>query len=288
MRTLPLILAAALAACAGTRPATAPPTLFGGSRPVALQVPVAYDGTADLPLLVVLHGYTSSGAAHQTYFGLDSLVNTAGVFLLTPDGTRDSRGNRFWNATDACCDLEGAGVDDVAYLKDLIAAVGREYQVDPGRIYLMGHSNGAFMAHRLACEDALGVAAIVGLAGATWQDPARCVPAAGVSVLAIHGSADRTIRYDGGQIAGRAYPGAVGTMERWAAAGGCGTPVEAPPALDLDGAVPGAETSVTRWTGCSDGLGVELWTIAGGGHMPDLQPAFAELVWSWLAAHPGR
>jgi len=288
LRTLPLLLAAALSACAGARPTTAPPTLFGGVRPVVLQVPVAYDGSAELPLLVVLHGYTSSGAQQQTYFGLDSLVNTASVFLLTPDGTRDSRGNRFWNGTDACCDLEGAGVDDVAYLRGLIATVRRAYRVDPGRIFVMGHSNGAFMAYRLACEDATGVTAVVGLAGATWQDAARCAPAAGVSVLAIHGDADRTIRYDGGQITGNAYPGAALTTERWAAAGGCAAPVEAPTPLDVDAAVPGAETSVTRWTGCAAGLGVELWTVAGGGHVPALQPAFAELVWDWLAAHPRR
>lgn len=240
-----------------------------------------------MPLLVVLHGYTSSGLRQQRYFDADSLVNAAGVFVIAPNGTEDERGNRFWNATDACCDLYGAGVDDVAYVKELIADIRHDYRIDASRIYLWGHSNGGFMAHRMACEDADEIAAIVALAGATWADASKCAPSAAVSVLDIHGDADRTIAHDGGDISDNAYPSEAVTLDRWSRTDACGSDAtEDPKPLDLDNSLDGAETVVSRWTGCATGAGVELWTIRGGGHVPNLREGFAETVWAWLAAHP--
>ena len=49
------------------------------------------------------------------------------------------------------------------------------YNVDPGRVCLIGHSNGGFMSHRFACDRADLVAAIVSLAGVpTGSDLGRC------------------------------------------------------------------------------------------------------------------
>ncbi len=39
-------------------------------------------------------------------------------------------------------------------------------------------------------------------------------------------------------------------------------------------------------TGCDDGGHVEVWTITGGGHIPDLSPSFPEEVFGFLLAHP--
>jgi polyhydroxybutyrate depolymerase len=40
----------------------------------------------------------------------------------------------------------------VAYLGAVIDDVAAHYTVDPKRFFVIGHSNGGFMAHRLACE----------------------------------------------------------------------------------------------------------------------------------------
>jgi poly(3-hydroxybutyrate) depolymerase len=45
-------------------------------------------------------------------------------------------------------------VDDVGYLRAVIAEVSVRFAVDPRRVYVTGHSDGADMAHRLACESA--------------------------------------------------------------------------------------------------------------------------------------
>lgn len=49
-------------------------------------------------------------------FGFSELVDRFGFLYAFPDGTENSMGKRFWNATEVCCDREGSGVDDVAYL----------------------------------------------------------------------------------------------------------------------------------------------------------------------------
>ncbi len=68
---------------------------------------------------------------------------------------------------------------------------------------------------------------------------------------------------------------------------GCGALDHSAPNLDLDGALPGAETSVMSYDGCRAGAAV-LWTIAGGTHMPSLQPNGPALIFDFLATHPKR
>lgn len=255
-------------------------------RPYGLVVPSAYDGEAPVPLVVLLHGYSSRGSTQASYFGIDSVAEEQGFILAHPNGTRDPAGNRFWNATDACCDFFGSGVDDVAYLEAVIDEIAGQYRVDEGRVYLAGHSNGAFMAHRLACDRAARVAAIVTLAGMQWDDPARCPAGSPVSVLHVHGRNDRVVRYEGGATPKGRYPGAVPTAATWAAANGCdGSLSSTGERRDLVANLPGDDTAVERHSGCA-GVDVELWTIEAGGHVPAFNDRWAEAVWEFLAAHP--
>ncbi len=262
-----------------------PRKVFGGERPVNLQVPTAYTSSTPVPLLIILHGYGANGMFQQQYLRFGPLVESQGVLIAAPDGTLDGGSRRFWNATDACCNFSGSTVDDVAYIRGLIADIRTDYNVDRRRIYLFGHSNGGFMAQRLACEAAGEIAAIVSLAGATFADPERCAPTRPVSILNIHGDADATILYEGGQIGGHPYPSAEETSARWQAYNDCAPRLVADPTtLDVD-RIPGNETSVTRYEGCDNSTGVELWTIHGGSHTPTWTPAFPNLVWQWLSAH---
>src|SRR5438128_99973 len=79
------------------------PTRFGGDRPATLRVPAGYDPSRPAPLVLNLHGYSDTSAGQQAYFRLDTIADAEGFFLIAPDGTVDSLGNQFWNATDACC-----------------------------------------------------------------------------------------------------------------------------------------------------------------------------------------
>ena len=256
------------------------------SRPYGLKVPEGYDGSRAVPLVVLLHGYSSSGPAQNAYFRLSAQADR-GMFLLAyPNGTRDLVGNRFWNATDACCDFYGRGVDDVAYLDAVLDEIAARYRVDGTRVYLVGHSNGAFMAHRYACDRSARVAAIVTLAGMQWKDPGRCGASSPVSVLHVHGREDGTIRYQGGSTPKGPYPGAVETAATWAGKNGCsGALAPTDRRLDLDSTVTGAETTVDRYGGCA-GVDVELWTIVDGRHIPAFNESWAPAIWEFMAAHP--
>jgi polyhydroxybutyrate depolymerase len=266
------------------------PNPLARERPYGLHLPRTWDRSVAAPLVVMLHGYGSSGEAHAESFHLPALSDEAGFVLAYPDGLVDSRGKRFWNATEACCDFDGRGVDDVAYVTYLIDDVSSRMPIDARRIYVVGHSNGGFMAHRLACELAPRIAAIVSIAGAGRKDPSRCVPSEPVSVLEIHGDADDIIRTAGGRVfdmSGREYPGAVDTVTAWAKRLGCDPamrPAGGP--LDLDEVVAGPETTEADFTSCRGGVDVALWTVHGGDHLPHPSHAGLLAAWSWLAAHP--
>jgi polyhydroxybutyrate depolymerase len=257
-------------------------------RPYQLLVPEGHDASQPSGLILLLHGYTSSGMAQLLYFGLAAVAEEEDLLVAYPDGTTDSLGSRFWNATDACCDFNGTGVDDVAYLTAVLDDVGERFALDPARVFAVGHSNGGFMAHRLACDRADRLAAIVSLAGATWADPAACQPSQAVSVLQIHGDDDETILYAGGSIFDGAYPSAPVTVATWAERNGCDAPPEPTDArVDLVSILDGDETHEDRAVGCPAAGGVELWTMEGGGHAPPLtQPGFARAVVDFLLDHP--
>ena len=259
------------------------------ARPYNFHVPTGYNPAKPTPLLIMLHGYQSSGMGHEAYFHFTPVADAHGFLYAYPDGTLDSLKFRFWNATDGCCNLFMKAVDDVGYLNALIDDVSAKYNVDPKRIYVVGHSNGGFMSHRTACDLSPRVAAIVSLAGAQWNDASKCQPTQKVSVLEIHGDADMTISYDAGYAGGymglAMHPSAHETVADWANKNGCTGALAATGTIDLVPSLSGAETRQESYAGCPAGTDVELWTIANGPHMPDLSPMFAEIVYGFLSAH---
>jgi len=98
-----------------------------------------------------------------------------------------------------------------------------------------------------------------------------------VAVLNVHGDADATINYGGAPW----HLGAEASVERWVEKNGCGE-AEDGEALDLDGAVPGAETEVRRWADCT--APVAAWRMVGSGHVPQFDDRFATEIIAWLQA----
>jgi len=257
-----------------------------GRGPVTVHVPPTYDPSQPAPLVMLLHGWAvgTSGQQAESYFELLPWSDRLGFLYVFPDGTLDPSGARFWNATNACCDLYGSGVDDSGYLRALIEEIIAQLSVDTERVYVFGWSNGGFMAYRMACDHADVVAAVASLAGATYLDPADCTPSAPVRTLQICGTADAT--YEGADAGMGPFPGAVATTEQWAAYNQCSmVPDLTRPPLDLDSGLPGFETTVARYAdGCAPGGSSELWTIVDGVHAPCLSRVFAPLVLDFFLA----
>jgi polyhydroxybutyrate depolymerase len=251
-------------------------------RTALLYVPA--NRSSGTPVLVVaLHGYTGDAQGGMDFLGLRSLADRRGFLVLAPQGTTDQEGHTFWNASRACCNFEGSAVDDSAYLSRVIASVASAYTIDPARVYLVGHSNGGFMAQRFACDHADQVAAIASVAGALDTD-AACEPAEPVSMVQVHGTADETILYGGGQINGASYTSAAATVARWRTIDGCPAASTPGARLDADADVEGDDLAPNTWTGCRGGTAVALWTISDGRHVPTLTAAFTAALLDWFEA----
>jgi polyhydroxybutyrate depolymerase len=250
-----------------------------GGRQVTVHVPDTYDPARPAPLVILLHGYGSDAREQEAYFRLTPESDRRGFVYVVPNGSVNDQGRHFWNATDACCAFAGPQPDDSRYLSELISTIQGAYRTD--RVYLAGHSNGGFMALRMACDHAGQVTAVASLNGAAWTDAAKCRPSEPVSVLAIHSTDDRLVTFDGGALESAGYPSAAATLAQWRDHNGCAGAGREDPALDLVPGLPGAETTV-RGTACAGQSEVRAWTINGGSHIPMFGPGFAPAMMDFL------
>jgi len=249
--------------------------IVGGERPVTVNLPENLASPA--PLLILLHSASTSGAHPENYMKLGPVAKKNGIIYIAPDGMTNPEGKRFWNAAKSCCNRYKEEVDDVAYINSLIDEINNKTPVDPKRIYLIGHSNGAFMSFTFACKTNK-VAAIVAIAGAMDQSP-DCTPSTPVSLLNIHGTADKTIKVSGGSMNDSPYTSAKSTVTRIALANKCSSP--AITKKDFEPTIKGPETTVFNYS-CESHTHLQYWKIANGSHSPKLPSDFAEQVISFL------
>jgi polyhydroxybutyrate depolymerase len=255
---------------------------------VPLYLPSDIEPGEDLPLVISLHGFTGTGNAHENYFNLRSQIDDRKFMLCVPNGFQNSQGDRYWNATNYCCDVEGQAPDDSGYLRGLIEQVIAEHSVDLDSIHVVGHSNGGFMSYRMACDHADLVASIASLAGATWDNASECVPSEPVHVLQIHGTADDVIAYGGSCIIPFffCHPSAEESVSIWSQYNQCDGGFQNAGNLDLVNGISGSETSRTLIVdGCPDQGTAELWSINGGDHGPSFNGNFRRELVDWLLSH---
>lgn len=270
-----------------TGQAHAEPTVItvGKERPARVVLPEA-SPTSPQPLLLILHGYTSSGEYLDEYLNLRPEASKRGMVLAFPNGTKEEgTGTPFWQGTDACCNFRQSKVDDVAYLVGLVDEIAAVTPIDRKRVYVFGHSNGGFMAYKLACTRPDVFAAVSGLAGATFAKRSDCKPSVPISVLHIHGTADQTIPI-GGTVLAAAVPSAAQTVKLWAGYNGCAAskPMKRLRNIDINATVKGAETQVFSYA-CPKGLNVDFWRSVGGVHSPKPNANFPVQLMGWLLKH---
>ena len=257
-------------------PATATPNYtVGGDRPVTVNLPDTLANPA--PLLILLHSASTSGAHQENYMHLGPVAKKNGLIYIAPDGMTNPEGKRFWNASKSCCNRYKQEVDDVAYINSLIDEISKKTPVDPHRIYLIGHSNGAFMSFTFACKTNK-VAAIVAIAGAMDAD-SDCTPSTPVSLLNIHGTADKTIKVTGGVMNNFPYTSATKTVKTIASVNKCSNPATSK--KDFEPTIKGTETTVINYA-CNTHTHLQFWKISNGSHSPKLPTDFAEQVISFL------
>jgi len=258
--------------------------LAGGDRSTSVDLPNGYSANNPAPLLLDLHGFMGDGLSQQRFSRLSNVARENGFVYAAPDGLPNSNGDQYWNASKACCNFDRTVIDDAAFLKSLIDEISKKVAIDPKRIYIFGHSNGAFMSYKFACTYPDTVAAIVGVAGAMDLVGNDCAISSPVSVLEIHGTADAVIGFTGGGIAGISYTSVAQTLDIWRKLDKCvGAPM-AKENIDIDESIDGAETKVFEST-CTNST-VTSWQIVDGVHGPAFSSTFPKAVIEWLLANP--
>ena len=285
MKVRAILALALLMLLSGVNVSSAAEVTFPGARPFTLSVPPFYSHYLPEPLIIALTGYNQTGQDFENYLKLEPLTQSIGILYVHPDGTKNAQGVRFWNGTPECCNYGLPKVNDDAYIMSIIDQVSAKYAVDPKRIYVIGHSNGGFLASALACNHADRIAAIVSMAGASYITQSACKARAPVSVLEVWGSKDVT--FNGNHGAGRAIPSALQIFKTWGAIDHCSSNVvSSRSALDLDTQVPGLETTVSEFQQCPAGTAIDMWQINGAGHTPNLSLDFSPLIINFFLDHP--
>lgn len=256
----------------------------------AVHVPSSMENRRG-PLLIFLHGLGGSGAGLIGALKLPALADELGFSFMAPEGHLDYSGRRFWNASATCCNFDTLKVDHVTQLAAWIDAAVKHPAVDARRVYIVGYSNGGFMAHRAGCELGGRLRGIVSIAGAASSSVRACESPQALSVVQIHGDADPIVAYGGGHLfADRRrppHPSAEQSAELWAKLEGCAEVPRLSRDLDLDPRISGAETLVLAYPDCPRGA-VELWRIRGGDHSAGLSHRSLRAIWSFIQADDAR
>jgi polyhydroxybutyrate depolymerase len=296
-QSLVLVICIALAACARSvavpahnvsplpSPSVSPSasqaslTVNGQKRIYFLFRPATLPAQRLAPLVIAMHGYTQTAVELESLTHFDQLAQKDGFVVVYPQGVQES-----WNAGTCCGAAQSEKLDDVAFIRQLIAQVVQEDNIDPKRIYAAGLSNGGLMANRLACDLAAEIVAIASVSGSLVTP---CHPARSVSVLEIHGADDPELPIAGGSTAGLGtFPPTMSVMSRWARLDACSPR----PGVSQSGT-----TKMTRWTGCRGRTAVVLDTITGGGHewfgsdgSAPGEPDATAMIWSFFSSLPTR
>jgi polyhydroxybutyrate depolymerase len=235
-------------------------------KPAIVNLPIDLAEKSKWPLVISIHGFLSNPKIQGKIFPADKFVDKKGFILITPFGLRNAVGIRYWNASDKCCDLFNQNPDDITYLKKLINKAKEEFPIDAEKIFLVGHSNGGFLAYRFACEAAEYISGIVSIAGVNSFGEINCKPSRPISILQIHGKNDRIIKYNGNSR--RGFPSALESIIPWSKINKCGKKQT----TDM----------LVNFSGCDQGKSVQLWTLNDHNHNKSLGNKLTSEVLNYL------
>ena len=221
--------------------------------PAFARDPMITDGrnTSDpAPLVIILHGFTSSGASMRRRTNFDAVAKQHGFVVAYPSGPRRR------------CDDRSATSADVASLTALITTLIAQGVADPAHIYLAGHSNGGAIALRMACARPDLVSAIAVVAMNAPSKP-HCDMPQPMPTIFIHGTDDPIVPPAGltakGRIGGIAS--VTQTLTRWSTRNRCTGPFP-PRVFNQTGGTTTA--TFTRYANCAKPL-LHI-SLSGHGH----------------------
>ncbi len=234
-------------------------------RKYRVHVPTGYaPARAAAPLVMAFHGGGGNMdiQAEDRYYGLITQSERSGYVILFPNGHSRLRSGKLatWNAGICCGKARDEQIDDVGFVRAVLADVQQRLNIDKARIFATGMSNGGMLSYRLACEMADTFKAIASVAGT--DGTLNCTPSKPISVLHIHAKDDDRVLFNGGSgSASNTHADFVSvpdTVAKWVKLNACSAPTRR--VLQL----PGAYCEVH--SGCAGGTEVQLCVTETGGH----------------------
>lgn len=180
-----------------------------------LRLPDSQYLTSPAPLIIGMHGYSDSNGNFERNSGLTRVATQKGYIVVYPKSP--SLG---WNAGGSYFTRLTGGSDDISYILGIIEEMKQLYDIDENRIYLTGHSNGAFMAYHLAACVPSTFAAIAPVAGTMMTHSIET--ATPVSIMHIHGLADTAVPFRGDCD----FPAVESVLELWKTKNSCADPFQ--------------------------------------------------------------
>jgi len=235
------------------------------ARTYELFVPESYQEGEAVPLVLVLHGASGSGARSQEWLGFDAVAEAENFIVVYPDGLYNN-----WDFGAGVPTPDGSiRVDDVGYLTWLMNELAQEYSLDPARVFVAGMSNGALMAYRLACEAPDTFKAVAGVAAGVFVVAVQNCEDRPIPALFIQGTEDQILPWDGTVLSGQ-YVGlsAADSLTFWSGLNHCNTQTEAVQQESLPDTDKTDASTVTHivLTDCADDAQVQFYAVVGGGH----------------------
>ena len=164
------------------------------TRSYLLHVPKQL--THPAPLVIVMHGYTGSADSIMSYSGMNEVADEEGFVVVYPQGTVDQQGNAFFNVGYEF--HADASVDDLQFIRDLVAHLQDELTLNPDKVFATGMSNGADMSYLLACQASDIFRAVAPIAGVMMKETFdTCSPSRPLPIFEVHGTNDEVSLFNG-------------------------------------------------------------------------------------------
>ena len=238
-------------------------------RTYLVHVPASYSEQKPAALIFVFHGGGGEAKTSGKFTGFSELSDKEGFIVVYPQGV-DKSWNDGRNSTKITAQREH--VDDIGFVTALLDHLEHQYSIDPKRIYATGPSNGGFFSNRVGAELSdrfAAIAPVIGLMACPVAENFK--PRQPVSVLAINGTEDPLVPYNGGDVKLMGMGGrgsgisALDTVKKWADHDGC---KKDPVNTELPDTDPndGTRVKISTWSGGKDNTEVVFYTIEGGGH----------------------
>ena len=175
----------------------------GTAMTYELFVPSKYDRTKPTPLVVALHCLYSDAKHMIRYEGLTELAEARGYIVVAPMGYNSHGwygnlppGGRSRPREGEPPDPPNLGELSEQDVMNVLDLTRKEFNVDPSRIYLMGHSMGGGGTWYLAIKNPTLFAALAPAAPAIYTSPDALTAIRQIPVTVIQGEKDELVNVE--------------------------------------------------------------------------------------------